>query len=100
MKKRPRFRGRKRSVWSCRLPVLPEKKPAGQSQYQNCDEETEDVSVSGCEGTELEDYQRYQIGKAALIADRGPEPLPAVHLTLDCADGRKAGSTEKVEYQE
>ena len=59
-----------------------------------------DIGVAGEQRAELVDHEGDGIGKAALITDGEPGPLLAVHLTLDRADGCKAGRAEKVKDQE
>ena len=61
--------------------------------------QTDDVQATGEGLAELVDHQGTQISEAALIADGEPGPLGVVHLTLDSADRREAGSAQQVEHQ-
>ena len=70
------------------------------SQSSQSEDQADHADVSEEQVAELVDHQSDDVSEAALIADCKPSPLVVVHLTLDCADSREAGSAKKVEYEE
>ena len=69
-----------------------------ESRY--CEDQADDADAACEEAAELVDHQGDEVSEAALVADCEPSPLCVVHLALDCADSREAGSAEKVEDEE
>lgn len=62
---------------------------------------TENAVNSSCEEVAEAVYNKCSsVSKSALIADRDPEPLGVVHLTLDSAHCCEAGCAEEVEDKE
>ena len=69
-----------------------------ESRY--CEDQADDADAACEEAAELVDHQGDEVSEAALVADCEPSPLCVVHLALDCADSREAGSAEKVKDEE
>ena len=66
----------------------------------NGSNETHDLDATGKNQANLVNDEADCISKQALIPDGKPSPLGIVHLPLDGAHSRKAGSAEQVEGQE
>jgi hypothetical protein len=77
-----------------------EELPQEQRQHREREDKSYDVHAARESAAELPDDEGRDLGKAALVADGESGPLRAVHFALDGADGRKAGSAQKVEDHE